>query len=58
MNQNTNGNQNAYHYAPGQAPRGAQAQPTYQNAPNPNPYPNQKPQWQQIPLGKPQQPPK
>lgn len=56
MNQNTNGNQNAYHYAPGQAPRGAQTPPPYQNAPNPNPY--QNPQWQQNPNGMPPQPPK
>lgn len=62
MNQNTNGNQNAYHYAPGQAPRGAQTPPPYQNAPNPNPY--QNPQWQQNPngmpnpYGMPPQPPK
>ena len=58
MNQNTNGNQNAYHYAPGQAPRGAQTPPPYQNAPNPNPYPYQNPQWQQNPYGIPPQPPK
>lgn len=58
MNQNTNGNQNAYHYAPGQAPRGAQTPPPYQNAPNPNPYPYQNPQWQQNPYGMPPQPPK
>lgn len=62
MNQNTNGNQNAYHYAPGQAPRGAQTPPPYQNAPNPYPY--QNPQWQQNPngmpnpYGMPPQPPK
>lgn len=62
MNPNTNGNQNAYHYAPGQAPRGAQTPPPYQNAPNPNPY--QNPQWQQNPngmpnpYGMPPQPPK
>ena len=53
MNPNTNGNQNAYHYAPGQAPRGAQTPPPYQNAPNPNPYPYQNPQWQQNPNGMP-----
>ncbi|WP_302191577.1 hypothetical protein [uncultured Ruminococcus sp.] len=58
MNPNTNGNQNAYHYAPGQAPRGAQTPPPYQNAPNPNPYPYQNPQWQQNPNGMPPQPPK
>lgn len=64
MNPNTNGNQNAYHYAPGQAPRGAQTPPPYQNAPNPNPYPYQNPQWQQNPngmpnpYGMPPQPPK
>lgn len=63
MNPNTNGNQNAYHYAPGQAPRGAQTPPPYQNAPNPNPYPYQNPQWQQNsngmpnPYGMPPQPP-
>lgn len=57
MNPNTNGNQNAYHYAPGQAPRGAQTPPPYQNAPNPNPYPYQNPQWQQNPNGMPPQPP-
>lgn len=61
MNPNTNGNQNGYHYAPGQAPRGAQTPPPYQNAPNPNPY--QNPQWQQNsngmpnPYGMPPQPP-
>lgn len=53
MNPNTNGNQNAYHYAPGQAPRGAQTPPPYQNAPNPNPYQYQNPQWQQNPNGMP-----
>lgn len=58
MNPNTNGNQNAYHYAPGQAPRGAQTPPPCQNAPNPNPYPYQNPQWQQNPYGMPPQPPK
>lgn len=58
MNPNTNGNQNAYHYAPGQAPRGAQTPPPYQNAPNPNPYQYQNPQWQQNPYGMPPQPPK
>ena len=55
MNPNTNGNQNGYHYAPGQAPRGAQTPPPYQNAPNPNPY--QNPQWQQNSNGMPPQPP-
>lgn len=64
MNPNINGNQNAYHYAPGQSPRGAQTPPPYQNAPNPNPYPYQNPQWQQNPngmpnpYGMPPQPPK
>ena len=58
MNPNTNGNQNAYHYAPGQAPRGAQTPPPYQNASNPNPYQYQNPQWQQNPNGMPPQPPK
>lgn len=58
MNPNTNGNQNAYHYVPGQAPRGAQTPPPCQNAPNPNPYPYQNPQWQQNPYGMPPQPPK
>lgn len=53
MNPNTNGNQNAYHYAPGQALRGAQTPPPYQNTPNPNPYPYQNPQWQQNPNGMP-----
>ena len=53
MNPNTNGNQNAYHYAPGQAPRGAQTPPPYQNAPNSNPYQYQNPQWQQNPNGMP-----
>lgn len=53
MNPNTNGNQNAYHYAPGQAPRGAQTPPPYQNAPNPNPYQYQNPQWQQNSNGMP-----
>ncbi len=53
MNPNTNGNQNAYHYAPGQAPRGAQTPPPYQNASNPNPYQYQNPQWQQNPNGMP-----
>lgn len=53
MNPNTNGNQNAYHYAPGQAPRGAQTPPPYQSAPNPNPYQYQNPQWQQNPNGMP-----
>lgn len=57
MNPNINGNQNGYHYAPGQAPRGAQTPPPYQNAPNPNPYPYQNPQWQQNPYGMPPQPP-
>lgn len=57
MNPNTNGNQNAYHYAPGQALRGAQTPPPYQNTPNPNPYPYQNPQWQQNPYGMPPQPP-
>lgn len=63
MNPNTNGNQNGYHYAPGQAPRGAQTPPPYQNAPNPNPYQYQNPQWQQNsngmpnPYGMPPQPP-
>lgn len=61
MNPNINSNQNGYHYAPGQAPRGAQTPPPYQNAPNPNPY--QNPQWQQNsngmpnPYGMPPQPP-